>query len=530
MKWSPAYEGDFPSLGWGIIEAWADLFPSPRDESSPFVLTDEQARIIVEWYAVDIETGRRFVYRRGCSRRSKGVGKSPIEAAKCITELALPCSPDGFDANGQPVARPWGTGGLPTPWIQIAARSEDQDENTWSPLYYLLTAADGAAADALGVDAGLTRCYLKGKPGAKIEPVSSAGGSREGQPITYGCLDETGYMLPTNGGVKLAKTVRKNATKMGGRVYETTNGFMPGEGSIAEQTHKAALITPDIYYDAIEAPESIDGIDVTADAPDHILRKALSIAYGDRWWVDIDRIVADVRDPDADWHEAERFFFNWNRKGEGKAVDPKVWDALAREQQPEPGSKIAIGFDGSISGDCTVLIGCTPDGFSWTIRAWERPRDSDHRPVKDWRVPRMEVHEAVRRTFAEFDVGLMLCDPPKWYEEIEGWQHEYGPERVLPFDTFRHGQMARAVDRWRTSIREGSHTWRAGDDLLRAHVLASQLKKVRVNAPDDDDRTMYVIVKGDDGRKIDAAVADILAYEAACTIPELAPKKPIFAY
>src|SRR5436309_713123 len=103
MPWrGPGYEGELPSLGWEIIETWADVLPSPRDESAPFVLTDEQALLIVEWYAIDPQSGQ-FVYRRGCSRRSKGVGKSPLEAAKCISELALPVRFDGWNSQGEPV-------------------------------------------------------------------------------------------------------------------------------------------------------------------------------------------------------------------------------------------------------------------------------------------------------------------------------------------------------------------------------------------------------------------------------------------
>jgi phage terminase large subunit-like protein len=41
-----------------------------------------------------------------------------------------------------------------------------------------------------------------------------------------------------------------------------------------------------------------------------------------------------------------------------------------------------------------------------------------------------------------------------------------------------------------------------------------------VNAAEDDGRTKYKIVKGEDRRKIDGAIADILAYEAAMTMPE----------
>jgi hypothetical protein len=521
--WNPERsEYPYPSLGWRLIEDWADLFPSPRNEREPFILTDEQATAILRWYEVHPITGK-FVYRRGCSKKSKKTGKSPLEAAKCISELALDVRFDGWGADGEPVGRPWGTMGDPAPWVQIASLSEDQDENTYTPLYFFLTANDARLADELKIDAGLTRCFLMNRPDAKIEPVTSRAGSREGQPITYGCLDETGLMTVQNGGVKLAKTVRRNATGMGGRVYETTNGFMPGEGSVAEGTAKAvAKGTAGIYWDALEAPTSIDGVEVNEEASDAILRRALEVPYRGCWWTDIDRLVADIRDPDMAWSDAERFFFNWDRKGEGKAVDPKKWAELARVREPQHGEYIGLGFDGSETRDATALIACTQDGWSFPIGVWERPVTQDGQPVKDWRVPRGEVHEKVRWAFGQYRVGLMLCDPPRWETEVQAWANEFGEDRVVIHDTKVLSRQARAVDRWLIGIREGSHTHN-GDETLRRHVEAAHLKTVRVNADEDDERTMYVLEKGEDHRKIDAAVADVLAYEAAKTMPEDRP-------
>lgn len=512
----------FPSLGWALIDTWYREFPSPRDERKPFELTDEQAMTVLRWYEVHPLTGE-FVYRRGMTRKSKKTGKSPLLAAMCIAELAMDVRFDGWDADGNPTGRPWGTGGDdPPPWVQIAALSEDQDENTYAPLYTFLTANDGRLAELLDIDAGLTRCFLARREG-RIEPVTSAAGSREGQPITFGCLDETGLMTLSNGGVKLARTVRRNASGMGGRVYETTNGYVPGEGSVAEGTEKAhAAGRPGIWFDCLEAPEQIDGHEVDEAAPDWVLRKALETPYRGCWWNPLDRIVADIRDPDMPWSDAQRFFFNWNRKGEGKAVDPKKWLSLTDATRVVPaGTRIGLGFDGSITEDATALIGCTADGFSWPIKIWERPEGN-----KQWRVPRLEVHEQMALAFEVYDVGLALCDPPKWWTEIEQWTQLYGgkDDRVQALDT--NGQQlrfARAVDRWLTAIRGGDHT-HSGDETVTRHVVAAHLKKQRSTADDEDQRTLYVLVKGQDGRKIDAAVGDVLAFEAAMSMP---PAKPV---
>src|SRR6266498_3400503 len=144
--------GRLPSLGWELLEWLSDVLPSPSDPDAPLVFTAEQAALIVRWYAVD-DRGR-FLFRRGCSRRSKGWGKSPVEAAKAIAEFAGPVRFDGWSADGEPVGRPWGTSGDPPAWVQIAAVSEDQTDNTYGALYDFLSANNGQAAEALRIDAG----------------------------------------------------------------------------------------------------------------------------------------------------------------------------------------------------------------------------------------------------------------------------------------------------------------------------------------------------------------------------------------
>ena len=501
----------FPSLGWDLLDWWSDHLPSPNDPEEPLIFTREQALILVEWYGIDPRSGR-FMFRRGCSRRSKGWGKSPIEAAKAIAEFAGPVRFDGWDAAGEPVGRPWGVKGDPPALVQIAAVSEDQTENTYGALHDFLSANDGRAADELGIDVGLTRCYLREGPG-KLEPVTASAGSREGQRVTYGVLDETHLWTPRNGGVRLAQTLRRNVAKMGGRTYETTNSFVPGEESVAEGTHAGyEKGAPGIFMDAVEAPE------VKEDDPDPVLRGALEVAYGDAKWIDLDRLVADVRDPETTWEDAGRFYFNWNMDDRRKAVEKKAWAAMARPDIRVPsGAYVGVGFDGSISDDCTALIGGMPTegGFHlFEIEVWSRPADAP----RVWRIPRGEVQAKRAETFDVFQVGRMMCDPPKWQTEIEQWADEHGEDRVVMFDTNVTSRMAKACDRFLVAMAEGTLT-HDGSPTLTAHVLAMFKRKVRVRDEDDDGRTKFVFVKGADKQKIDAGIGAVLALEAAATMP-----------
>lgn len=513
MPWrGPEFEGELPSLGWTLLDWWADYLPSPRDPEAPLIFTDEQARILIGWYSIDPVTGR-FFHRRGQSRRSKGWGKSPVEAAKCIAELAGPVVFDGWDEDGEPVARPWGLKDDPDALVQIAAVSEDQTENTHAVVYSLLTMNDGRAADELHVDAGLTRSYLRdGNHRGHLEPVTAAAGSREGQPVTYGCLDETHLWKRSNGGRRLAATLRRNVGKMGGRTYETTNSYDPGDDSVAQATEKAFLSgAPGIFVDAVEAPR----LDL-AGATDAEMRAALAVAYGDSWWVDLDRIVADVRDPDTTTEDAQRFFFNWSVKSSERAIDPVKWAERAADPYRivADGEYVALGFDGSISGDATSLHGCTADGHVFEIYVWERPEKAE-----TWRVPRKEVREMVAYCFDTYRVGRMFCDPPRWQTEIDDWAETYGDEIVLMLDTNQASRFAPACERFTTAVEEGGLT-HDGASTTAEHVHALGRKKVRLHDEDADGRTRFVFVKSDT-RKIDAGISATLAFHAAMSMPAL---------
>lgn len=522
----PTPERPFPSLGWDILD-WTGALPSPADDRRPLVLTDEQARRVVAWYEVHPVTGE-FVHTTLILEEAKGWGKSPFAGVLDIAEFAGPVCFDGWDASGEPVGVPWGTGGRSAPWIQIAAVSEDQTDNTYGALYAMLAARGGKVADGLGIDLGRTRLYRRDNPAAVLEPVTASAGSREGQRIVKATLDETWLWRRDNGGTKLAATLRRNLTKMGGRAVETTNAPVLGVRSVAEQSDPARPAAGVLHF--ARRPRTEPDPSWT----DEQLVAELEHVYGDTPWIKPARLVRDIRDPRSSWDDSLRFFFNHRSAGVSRAVDPRAWDALGPPAQPvrevPDGTRIGLGFDGSLSMDSTVLRACTADGYSFSLPGWSWVRPTgdamrlwaaDH-PGEDWRVPRGEVEAAVAVAFARFDVGLMRPDAAFWRDEITRWQRLYGDEIVIPFDTNSARAMAPAFDRWKVGVATGAHT-HDGDPVVSDHVRAMHEAHPRNGARDDDGRLPMVPVKGDDRRKIDGGLADILAYTAAVTMPEPAP-------
>ena len=474
MPWrGPAHPDDFPSLGWALLDWWAEYLPSPRDPSAPLLFTDEQALQLVEWYRLDPATGKR-VYRRGYSRRSKGWGKSPVEAAKAIAEFVGPVRFAGWDANGEPVGRLWGTAGDPRAWVQIGAVSEDQTDNTFSVVHYFLTENDGKAADALGIDAGLTRCLIPSQPGAKLEPVTSAAGSREGQPITFGVLDESHLMTPSNGGVKLAATIRRNVAKMGGTSYETTNSFVINAGSVAESSYKAVRRgIVGVFADEVEAPHRVDGVEVNLSAPDEVLRSALAVAYGKSHWVDLDRLVADIRDPSNTWEDSARFFFNWcQHGGEGWTVIPRdAW--FDRQGKPGPVgvgfASLAVGPDQRMAsmgysarrtdGDMQVEVVRREQGTAWVIDACRNAHADTGQPiVVDPKSPTAGVIDHLEAA----GIPLLKLTPAEVAAGCSAFQNEAMQGGLVHLgagdlnDAIRHAEIRRNGEVWAFSARASS--------------------------------------------------------------------------
>jgi phage terminase large subunit-like protein len=491
MPWrEPAYQGEFPSLGWDLLDWYSTYLrvPSGPFYGQPLELTDEQASIVVRWYALDPKDGS-FRYRRGSVRRPQGWGKSPLLAAIALGELVGPVLFDGWNADGEPVGRRHAT-----PWVQIAACSEDQTDNTYVQLLASLESSD-AIAD-FGLDVGITRIYVKGTPG-RLEPVTASSGSRLGQPITFCVMDETHLWTPQNGGKKLADTLRRNTAKMNARTFETTNAYRPGELSVAEDSHQAAVDKADgLLYDATDVGE-VRSLKNRRD-----LRKALRTAYGDAKWVDVDRLIDEINDPATDPDDARRFYLNQIVTTSDQWVEPKLWQALQSRKALEAGDTITLGFDGGAVDDATALVACrVSDGFLKVLGLWEKPEG-----VKEWSVPRAEVDATVVRACQEYRVVRGYMDPPWWREELVRWSTEFDDSGIAAFETYRTPQMAKAVEALTGAIKNAtvSHD---GDRTFARHMFNARVKHTRHGD---------LIVKQTDRspHKIDAAVAAVLAFQA----------------
>jgi len=146
-----------------------------------------------------------------------------------ILEALGPVVPDGWDADGQPVGKPWST--VRTPLVQVLAVSEKQTKNTWDALLEMLA---GPVMDEYpGLEPLDTFVNL---PRGKIEPLTSSARTVKGNRPVFAVMDQTEEWVASNGGLNLFQKVKNNTAKTGGSFVESPNAFIPGEGSVAENS------------------------------------------------------------------------------------------------------------------------------------------------------------------------------------------------------------------------------------------------------------------------------------------------------
>lgn len=173
--------------------------------------------------------------------------------------------------------------------------------------------------------------------------------------------------------------------------------------------------------------------------------------------------------------------------------------------EPPEGTAVALGFDGSDKSDWTCIRAETLDGYSFTPRFGDGStlwNPAEH----GGRVPRLEVSAAVGELFDRFDVSRLYCDPPLWQTEIEEWSLTHGDDRVVEWPTYRPAPIHEALERFLTDLIEERISFDGCPDTAR------QLRNAKAEFRKGG---RYILTKPDRDRKIDAAMATVLAHEAA---------------
>ncbi len=508
MAWSgPLFEGHVCSLGYEVLD-WIHAYEchGPGDVQGEDLDYDDEIRdFVIEVYRLDPETGRR-VYDEGVLSRPKGRAKSETAGHIGVAEAFGPVRFDGWDADGQPVGRP-----VRSPLLKCLATEEGQAGNTFENVAFI--AGDWGpdvhpevygGVSGIRVYQSATALYLP--HGGEIRACTSGSASKDGGKETWVCADET-HLYVLRELKSMYGTVRRNLGKRKLAqpwLMQTSTAFRPGEQSVFEDTMAAwrkGELASTVLIDHREAPGRVD-----LDDRPHTMAQLAQVYGAASEWMDLDRVYRDMRDPRVceDEATAARYYLNRAMAGKDAWIAKDVVERQARTEAVEPGTAVALGFDGSLRDDATVLIGSRmSDGFLFPVGIWAKP---DGPEGNWWEVPRTDVLAAVREAFDRYEVSRCYADPHEWRSDIEALAEELGEERVVPWETRRDTQMAAALDRLRSDLMTET-VFHSGDGVFVEHFANAYVRR----------KGGHVLVRKEHDqspRKIDSVVGAALAYEA----------------
>lgn len=523
----PLFDGHVCSVGYEVLD-WLQEYACHGVgdiQGQPLDLDDEMRDHIIECYRIDETTGRR-VYNEAVLSRPKGRAKSEIAALVVNAEAFAPVRFDGWDADGQPVARP-----VNSPLIKCLATEESQAGNTFKSVAFIAGEwGKDVHPDIYGGASGVRQyqsasaIYLPHN--GEIRACTSGSASKDGGLETHVVADETHlYVL-----AELRTMYATIARNMGKRydadpwLHQTSTAYRPGENSVFEETltlWRMKKLPPSVFINHREASGKIDITD-----RERTIRQLREV-YGEAAeWIDMDRKFRDMNDPRvcADEETAARYFLNRPLSSKDAFIPDDVVKRQNRNSDKnvkllgaavsiDAGERIALGFDGSLNDDATVLIGSRlTDGFLFPIGIWAKPSGNEG---LWWEVPRSDVLAKIREAFSRYDVARMYADPHEWRSDMDDLAEEF-PERVIQWPTTRDMPMHSALDRLRTDLVNGQ-VWHSGDPLMMEHFSNAYVRN----------KGVYRLVRKEHAksdRKIDSVVGAALALEARADALAAAPQ------
>ena len=178
------------------------------------------------------------------------------------------------------------------------------------------------------------------------------------------------------------------------------------------------------------------------------------------------------------------------------------WEA--REAKREIIDKdVILGFDGSFSGDASVVVGVTVEEnpYVFLLKAWEKQVTDDD----TWRIDSLDVEKTIIQACIDYNVKEIACDPFRWQRTMQVLQDMGLP--IVEWPSTSAARMIPACAKFYDAV-TGEKLTHDGNPLLTRHINNAVVKI---------DRLGPRIVKEHRGspRKIDAAVASIIAFDRA---------------
>ncbi|MEN9935923.1 MAG: hypothetical protein RLZZ387_2502 [Chloroflexota bacterium] len=195
-----------------------------------------------------------------------------------------------------------------------------------------------------------------------------------------------------------------------------------------------------------------------------------------------------------------------------------AWDQLPEMDPVADGTPVVLGFDGSFSGDTTAIVGVTIEEVPrvWLVDLWEKqPTDRD-----DWRVDIGGVEARILETCGRLNVVEVACDPFRWQRSMEALADAGVP--ITEYPSSSPARMVPATAKFFDAVVSGEV----------AHDHSPALSRHLDNCVIKTDQKGPRVVKEHRGspRKIDAAVAALIAFDRATHRREAEPEPPVAGF
>jgi len=185
-----------------------------------------------------------------------------------------------------------------------------------------------------------------------------------------------------------------------------------------------------------------------------------------------------------------------------------AWEACEADFTPSPDDEFVLGFDGSFSGDATVIVGCTipkenQPARLFLVKSWEKDLNKHD---DSWRVDIAEVEQTLIEFCAQHPkVREIACDPHRWQRSMQILADRGLP--IVEWPSSSPARMVPACAKFFDAVME-KRLEHDGNGLLARHLDNAVVKTDRLGP-------RIVKENRDSPRKIDAAVAAVLAYDRA---------------
>jgi phage terminase large subunit-like protein len=196
------------------------------------------------------------------------------------------------------------------------------------------------------------------------------------------------------------------------------------------------------------------------------------------------------------------------------------WEELQGDSTITPDDEIILGFDGSFSGDCTVIVAATVPKDDEPIRlqlvkVWEKNVDEDG---DDWRVDIADVENTIIDYCQKHPkVREVACDPFRWQRSMMVLEEKGLP--IVEYPSTSPRRMVASCAKFYDMVMD-KQLVHSGDPVLSRHLQNAIVKS-------DNIGPRIVKESRNSPRKIDAAVAAVIAVDRA-TVGRIEPVVPQF--